>query len=488
MDQNTITTASLQPLKVAIIGAGLAGLTAANRALELGLQPCVFERSSEARHICASRTNGGVFHVGFRSVDAPAEQLEAVIAAATGSHVPAPVRQALAEHAARSVQWLESFGTQMTKLTPDDGWKDRVLAPTGFHDKTTMAWEGLGADLLIARLEARVAELGGRVEKGVTVLSLLTGPAGVIGLRVRDTHGVERDILADAVVVADGGFEGNREMMRQYITPHPENLMLRGYESGHGDGIRMAQAIGARVTGMETFYGHILSADSLHREGLSPFPFLEFLAAAGMLVDESGERFVDETAGGHFTSNALARRGRGLGYVIFDHAMWEGPGTFFFSPPNPNLVKAGGTLHQADSLRALSKLLGWSEQRLEEAAEERQRVRLPGAPKPTNASDATDQTVYSKGKHRHQPFSTGPYYAAPACAALTSTLGGLEIDACARVLNERGEAIGGLYAAGSSVGNVEGGPDVGYLGGLIKALVFGLLAAEHIQIGAAPTP
>jgi fumarate reductase flavoprotein subunit len=39
--------------------------------------------------------------------------------------------------------------------------------------------------------------------------------------------------------------------------------------------------------------------------------------------------------------------------------------------------------------------------------------------------------------------------------------------------------IGGLYAAGSSTGGLEGGPNVGYVGGLIKAFAFGLIAADH---------
>jgi fumarate reductase flavoprotein subunit len=46
-------------------------------------------------------------------------------------------------------------------------------------------------------------------------------------------------------------------------------------------------------------------------------------------------------------------------------------------------------------------------------------------------------------------------------------------------LHTDGHVIQGLYAAGSVTGGVEGGPSVGYIGGLIKALVFGMLAAEH---------
>ena len=78
------------------------------------------------------------------------------------------------------------------------------------------------------------------------------------------------------------------------------------------------------------------------------------------------------------------------------------------------------------------------------------------------------------------PVSTPPYYAVPLCAGITMTMGGIAIDAHARVLHESGEPIPGLYAAGSSTGGLEGRGGAHYLGGLIKAAVFGLLAGEHV--------
>jgi fumarate reductase flavoprotein subunit len=73
-----------------------------------------------------------------------------------------------------------------------------------------------------------------------------------------------------------------------------------------------------------------------------------------------------------------------------------------------------------------------------------------------------------------------PFYALPLCAGITYTTGGLLIDQNARVLRENKEPIDGLYAAGSAVGGIEGGPQASYVGGLMKALVLGLVAAEHV--------
>ncbi len=461
------------------VGAGLAGLTAANRSLELGRRALVLERSTVPRHPCASRANGGVFHVGFRSIATNPDELIRVIDEATGNFVERSVGRALADNCARSIQWLQSFGTTFVPMEPTDGWKDHVLPPLGFHNKTTMEWEGLGADRLIDRLEQRTKELGGDSIRGAKVTGLIVENGTVRGVTAETADG-RKSYRAKAVVLADGGFESNKDMLRRFITPHPENLHIRAPESGNGDGMRLAEDAGGMLIGMEAFYGHVLSADCLRREGLSPFPFLEFLAATGMMVDFNGERFVDETKAGHFTSNALARHGNGLAFVIFDDAMWNSIGRHFFCPPNPNLVNAGGTLHKASDIETLARKINLEPKRLRELVDAQNRkVEANRAQDELLAAARAAMPSYAKGKHPSRAFDTPPFYAAPACAAMTSTLGGIAIDAHGRVLRKGGGAIPGLYAAGSTAGGIEGGPEVGYLGGLIKALVFGLLAAEH---------
>jgi fumarate reductase flavoprotein subunit len=160
--------------------------------------------------------------------------------------------------------------------------------------------------------------------------------------------------------------------------------------------------------------------------------------------------------------------------------MWNGIGRHFFCPPNPNLVNAGGTLHKADDIETLARKINLKPERLRELVDaQNKRVKASRAEDERLAASRAAMPSYGKGKHPAQAFDTPPYYAAPACAAMTCTLGGIAIDANARVLHRAGGVIPGLYAAGSTTGGIEGGPQVGYLGGLMKALVFGLLAAEH---------
>lgn len=452
------------------VGGGIAGLMAAGRALELGRSALVLESEPDPKHLCASRVNGGVFHLGFRSVMADPAELQQIVTRSTFGFVEPHLAKALANNAGRTVRWLQSAGVEFTRMEPAQGWKDFVLAPLGFHESTRLVWKDLGADRMMDRLEAYVGEKGGRLLRGARVSGLVLEGGNCRGVEAIGKLG-KAVYRSKAVVLADGGFDGDPDLLRQFVTPHPETLKLRGTASGRGDGIRFARAAGAKLVGMEQFYGHLMSADSLQKDNLSPFPFLEFLALAGVIVDDRGVRFVDEGRGGHAISNTLARHRGGIATVVFDDAMWNTAGRYFFCPPNPNLVEQGGTLHKADDLDTLARMAALPAAPLKRTVEAHN----------TAIADGTLEKLSpprSATKHKPEPFTAPPYYAAPACAAITHTMGGVAVDDRARVLGNDGRAIPGLFAAGSICGGLEGGPDFAYLGGLIKAAVFGLLAAE----------
>ena len=77
------------------------------------------------------------------------------------------------------------------------------------------------------------------------------------------------------------------------------------------------------------------------------------------------------------------------------------------------------------------------------------------------------------------PIRTPPFYALPICVAITNTMGGIVVDGDGACSTRTTRPIPGLYAAGSTVGGLDGGPHAGYVGGLIKATI-GLRAAERI--------
>ena len=76
-----------------------------------------------------------------------------------------------------------------------------------------------------------------------------------------------------------------------------------------------------------------------------------------------------------------------------------------------------------------------------------------------------------------------PYYAVRVTGALFHTQGGLLVDKYARVIQESGSIIQGLYACGGAACGVSG-PDVsGYLSGngLLTAISLGYVAGKSIK-------
>ena len=234
----------------------------------------------------------------------------------------------------------------------------------------------------------------------------------------------------------------------------------------------MALALGAAGVDLDSFYGHLLSADALHRSDLWPYPQIDAIASAGLLVDASGRRRLDEGKGGVYLANGMARTpGLGRATVICDAAIWSTAGRQHQIPPNPLLERHGATVHRAATLAELAALSGLPEQALCRTVAD------------YNAA------LHSDSLHRLDPPRTRgiepmalrvpPFMAIPVCAGITNTAGGIAIDDRGRVLDTRGRAIAGLYAAGAATGGLDGGPDAGYVGGLVKA-VFGLRAAEDM--------
>jgi fumarate reductase flavoprotein subunit len=178
--------------------------------------------------------------------------------------------------------------------------------------------------------------------------------------------------------------------------------------------------------------------------------------------------------GGVPLTNLLARADDPLGAtIIFDAAIWDGPGRSARIPANPTLPEAGGTVYAAETIEALAGKAGLP------AAALAATVR---AYNEAVAAGSTERLSPPRTATRHvpMPIASAPFHAIPVIAGITYTMGGILIDGEARVLRTDGLVIEGLYAAGSTTGGLEGGPPVGYLGGLAKAGVQGLIAAESI--------
>jgi fumarate reductase flavoprotein subunit len=453
---------------VAVIGGGLAGLAAGVRAAMAGREVIVLEASTDERYRCNSRIATGVFHVAFASPAAAPAAIEAAMRTAIGDVAGTPLARAVARDAVRAIRWLgETAGVAFVHADGGAAYEFAV-APTAVG-KLDGRWQGRGPDLLLQGLERALTRHGGELRRGHRASRLLMRGGRCAGL-----EGDGFAIDAAAVVIADGGFQANLELLRRAISPAPEKLVQRNARTGRGDGLRMAEEAGAAITGFRDFYGHVQSRDALAKDALWPYPWTDELARAAIVVGADGRRFVDEGRGGVFIANRIATLADpASATVVCDRASWEGPGAERYTAPNPALVEAGGTVHRAETLEALANVAGIDAGGLAREVAAYNAALGSGALARLSPPRTT-------GTFRAWPVVAPPFYAVPVCAGITYTLNGIAIDEWSRVLDRNARVMPGLYAAGSTTGGLEGGERVGYVGGLCKAAVTGLRAGEHI--------
>lgn len=456
--------------RVIVVGGGIAGLAAAGRLAELGVRAMVLEKG-EGDYPCNSRFTGGAFHICFRSIMNDAGMLADKIRATVADVPSLALVPTVAEDGRRVVRWLQSQGIRFLKGGPDE-WQQWMLAPPSLV-RPGLNWRGRGGDVMLRTLRANLESRGGVLRERAMAVELMMHDGACVGI-VAEIDGRRTELAAAAVVLADGGFQGNPDMVGRHISPRPERLRQRGAGTGNGDGIRMAQAAGAQVVGMTFCYGHVLHRDAMTNPNLWPYPIMDYVAAAGIVVDAAGRRFTDEGLGGVSMTNGIAHLDDPLSsFAIFDEAIWNGPARDFILSANPNLQVAGGALTSAGDLAGLASATGLPATALAETvAAYNQAV--------DNGTTDRLEPARTASTYRPWPIRIAPFHAVPLAAGITYTMGGLAIDAASRVLGTNGRPIPGLYAAGCTTGGLEGGSNAGYVGGLVKSGVSALRAAESI--------
>ena len=453
---------------IVIIGGGLAGMSAGVRALELGLSALVLEKGEEEIYPCNTRQSGGVMHIGFLDPYRPAEDLTEVIVERTANEADRALAATLVGSGGRLLDWLKDNGTRFVKFNEQEGYRWCMAPPRSL--RAGIDWQGRGPDVVLQGLVAQFKDLGGTFRQGARATALIMEGGACKGVIASVGSSQER-FSAGHVLIADGGFQANPELYEANIGGDFQRVFQRGARTGMGDGMSMAVAAGAALTETNRFYGHVLCRDALHNDNVWPYPEIDAMATSGIVVDASGRRIADEGRSGVYLANALAAMpADAMLYAIFDAAIWEEPGRSARIPCNPLLEEAGGTVLRADSLGELAAIAGI------DAAALKASVQAHNA---AIAAGTLDQLEIPRSTTmRAWPITEAPFMAIPICPGITYTMGGISIDGRARVLDPEGKPMPGLLAAGAATGGLEGGLDAGYIGGLMKAGVFGLVATE----------
>lgn len=441
-----------------VVGGGWAGMVAARRLQQLGLAPLVLEKGDAEGGAGSARISGGLLHIAWQALDAPADAKYAGMLAETDGEIDTGVARVVAEQSSRLVPWLLNEGIEMR---PKSGAPYARWALWPHRPNMGMALtDEYGPDRALLALYANFREAGGRVRLGTRGAALERGPGGRWRVRWRGHDGDEGSVVTAALVFADGGFQANPELLTRYVGPNAALCLRRAMPSGTGDALTMLLAAGASLVGLGRVYGHMLSIDALHSDALWPFPSMDELCLGGLLIDRGGRRFAvgREKIEGLVTRLARTEDPRGF-TAVFDDTLWKDAGRrspFGMTLPNPDLVARGGHFVTADDLGSLAVALDIAPDALLSAVEAH------------HAAGAAPRVTQK------------PFHAARVVPGITFTMGGPRITAGGEVVDDDGKPLPGLFAAGSTAGGVHGGPRGGYVGGLGVAATLGFVAAETV--------
>ncbi|HUA46819.1 MAG TPA: FAD-binding protein [Solirubrobacteraceae bacterium] len=428
-----------------VIGAGMAGATAAARATQEGASVVVVEKGQAI--------GGSALHARFIWTAPTVE----VMRRENPGGDPALSAKVVEDHAG-GLDWVRSLGVEVGP----------PVAVVGFG-------RGCAVDVagLLSRCERMVRDddrseimLGAQTER------LLVRDGAVTGAEIIDRHGHRRTIEARHTVLATGGFGGNPELRGRLIHPRARDMPLRANRQSTGDGLRLGLAAGAAF-GREdaAFYGHLIAARVPFDDPLQFTNLTFYHSEHGVLLNLEGRRFCDETVGDHITPLSLIEQPEARALLIYDrrvHDEWMMQPYVEGVEPLDKFQLAyrlGARCAVADSLDEFAYLpeeWGYPGPVAVESLLAFNKQCEGGEPVPSRRKDAT-------------PLLTPPYYVIEVVPAITFTFGGLLIDADAQVLDARGQPIPGLLAAGADTGGVF---FRAYAGGLNNALVFGLQAVE----------
>lgn len=436
---------------IVVIGSGSAGFTAAVNAMQNGAKVILLEKmpiTGGNSQIAA----GGMNVAGTEyqkeagvTMDTPEIMFQDTMKGGKNINDPKLVR-ILSNQSPESLKWLESIGGKLNHLSFSGGQTyKRVHTSEG---------GGLVGAYIVKTLHNYATSKGMDIRSNNKAVRLLTDKKGkVTGVRVNGKFSGIYDINAKAVILATGGFGANNPMVASF-RPELFGTTTSNQPGAIGDGILLAQMVGADFTDMEQIQIHptvalntkILISESLRGSG-------------AIMINKQGKRFVNEMRTRDQTSAAVLAQPGQTAFVVFDEniksSMKQIDGHFKL-----------GFVKQAKNAEELAKVMGVPADSLK-------------------ASLATfNEAIKNKNdkefgrKDLEKTLDHGNLYAIEVAPGIHHTMGGVKINETAQVIGKNGKPIEGLYAAGEITGGVHGGNRLGG-NAMADTLTFGRIAGNQ---------
>ena len=440
---------------VIVIGAGGAGLSSAVSAAENGAKVIVVEKMP---FIGGNTVLAASFMLGIpKDNRLEAERLESDMIREGGRTLDANLMKKVVTESGDTVEWLRSFGANLQSfcMTRDQNLKASCRAE---EDDGSISRRGIqpanggyiGEEVIKALLHG-VDSHHIPIQTHSSVQSIALNENGQVdGVVIENAAGQRRHLKAPAVIIATGGFCANESMVTTYIE-NSEGLQSTNSPAATGDGIRMAETLGAETVNM--------NAVTIHPTTL-PFSGLVIPRQArvngAILVNDQGERFADELSPD--LANQIQTKNHGRAWLIFDQTLLDSMPVLASYARSGYFIRGNTEVELARGIRVPAEKLRDTMQRY------RNFVELD------KDGDFKRSLMTSRLNH-------SPLYAVSVRPGIHTSLGGVKVDTDTRVLTKQG-AIPGLYAAGEVTGGILGQSRLEGTG-LTTALVFGRVAGRE---------
>lgn len=432
---------------IVVVGAGGAGLAAALQASSMGADVIVLEKQG----IIGGNTN---YSTGGLNAAETSVQQKLGIEDSKQSHFDdtmsgghylndSSLVATLVDKAAAAVDWLISLGADMSDVGKMAGSsQNRTHRPVG--------GAAIGPHLMSVLSKAVQAEnISIRTRNTVTALTEKNGK--VTGVKVNTTKGTY-SIQAKAVIIATGGFGANLSMVEQY-RPELKGFNTSNHHGATGDAFKWVTALQVPLVQMEQIQVHPTGETGSH------LLITEAVRGNGaILVNSEGVRFANEMWTRDKLSDAILAQTGQSAFVVFDQSVRESLGAI------ENYAQQG-LLTTANTVSELAQALQLPVSAFVATMNAYQ----------TYQSTGKDSDFGRKAEEMPRPLNQAPYYAIHVEPVIHHTMGGIKINSKAEVLNEAGEAVPGLYAAGEVTGGVHGGNRLGG-NAVADIIVFGQIA------------
>lgn len=341
--------------------------------------------------------------------------------------------ETLCANSADAIDWLDEHGITLHNVSSFGGASvKRIHRPVNAEGKTVSV-----GSYMIPLLQENCEKAGVKMMLDTTANEILTDANGAaVGVKATGASGETVTVNAKAVVLATGGFGANLDMVVKY-KPELKGFMTTNAPGIQGQGIEMAQAIGAATVDMDQIQIHPTveaNTAALITEGLR--------GDGAILINEEGQRFIDEVGTRDVVSAAEIAQTGSYSWLVVDQAMADASSVI------QGYIKKGYTVTGA-TYEELGKAMGVDAAAFAETME-----------KWNGYVEAKNDPDFGRTSFAN-PLNTAPYYAVKVTAGVHHTMGGLKINANTEVLNEKGEVIPGLFAAGEVTGGVHGANRLG---------------------------